>query len=590
MKRLQLCLTKLEGAVRIVPSCFSVRGPLVALLPLALIAPLVLAGPIRWNTKLSLPVSCAIASVFCAVVLWVVRPRGWGRGLRVPPVELLVTEVVALSVSAFAVWALYNRDFDGFMNLDGWDGGSHVFIKDRFATTFPDIYNGQVSFFGFAWLIERILGVDSFRSFTVAFYVSVVATVVLPLTVTFGVIGHARRRLTAFGLGAAVAVLASVGALLLVLLPLLHYNQAAGYYPHLFGLIPLLGLWAADTQIRCPLVRVGALLFGLALVRYTYALNLADVSMAVAALLLVDETRGWNKAGQAVLALGLTVAAIWIASQIAPVFRIWGGIQGYAVTDLLRADLMLLAGLLLYVGTQSFGSRWRTFVCSPLARALRFPVFFAAANAAFFTHFRHGKKVQYYYPTKYQMWACMLLALALVLVLAHLAASSWRKGALRSLKTWLGIAIAATALAAVSPIWLKTFSGYRTTLFERMRPHGPPYKFLRPLADVEGIARIETILAAQHRRFGGYLTSFFPMFSFMNGTLGRHPGIQEFFPPAAEPGTCVFWISRERDTYRLGPADRLDALRNSVAAAGSQCAEYPVPWKATPQSLCYHCY
>jgi hypothetical protein len=80
------------------------------------------------------------------------------------------------------------------------------------------------------------------------------------------------------------------------------------------------------------------------------------------------------------------------------------------------------------------------------------------------------------------------------------------------------------------------------------------------------------------------------MFSFMNGTLGRHTGFQEFFPPAVEPGACVFWISRERDTFRLGPADKLDALRNAAAAAGRTCAEYPVPWKTTPQSLCFHCY
>jgi hypothetical protein len=590
MKRFRLLLAKLAGAVHVAPSSVGARGPWLTLLPIVALAPLLLAGPIRCITRLSLSTSCALACVFCAVVFWVLWPREWGRASRVPPIQSLLGEAAILLVSAFAVWALYNRDFDGFPNLDGWDGGSHVFIKDQFALAFPDIYDGQVSLYGFAWLVEKILRVDSFRSFTVAFYLGVVATVALPLVITFGVIGHARPKLGAFGVGAAVAVMASLGALLVVLLPLLHYNQAAGYYSHLFGLLPLLGLWAVDSRVRSPLLRVCALLFGLAFVRYTYALNLADVSIAVAVLLLVDETRGWNRAGQAVLAVGLAVAAFWIASRLAPVFRIWGGMQGYAVKDLLRADLMLLGALLLYAATQGFGARWRAFLGSPLTRALRFPIVFAAANAAFFTHFRQGEKVQYYYPTKYQMWACMVLAWALVLVLAHLATRSWRKRAWRSVRTWLGIAIAATAPVAVTPIWLKTFSGYRTTLFERMRPHGPPYRFLRPLADVEGIARIEDILASQHKRFGGYLTSFFPMFSFMNGTLGRHSGFQEFFPPATEPGRCVFWISRERDTYRLGPADKLDALRNAVAAAGSACAEYPVPWKTTPQSLCYHCY
>jgi len=49
-------------------------------------------------------------------------------------------------------------------------------------------------------------------------------------------------------------------------------------------------------------------------------------------------------------------------------------------------------------------------------------------------------------------------------------------------------------------------------------------------------------------------------------------------------------VTKEMDIYRLGPAQNLDAIRNNVAATGATCSEYSVPWKKTPQSLCFHCY
>ncbi len=591
MRQLLHSLTKLRETFRTAPACFETRGPTLALMPFVLVAPLFLAGPIRCATRLSLLASLVIACIFCAAAILVFRPWRWRRGAGALPVQFLTAEAATLAVSGFAVWALYNPDFGGFPNLDGWDGGTHVFIKDQFALAFPDIYNGQVAYYGFTWLLEKILGIDAFRSFTLAFYVAVPATVVFPMLVSFSVISQTGgSKLLGLAGAAAVVVFASLGVLLVVILPLMHYNQAAGYYAHVFGLLPLLALWAADSQIRHPLLRVGALLCGLALVRYTYSLNLADVAVAVAALLLVDGARRWHRLGQAVLALGLIATAFWLASQIAPIFRIWGGMQGFPMTDLLKADMILLAGLFLYAATHARGSAESSLLGSPLVRALRFPLFFAAANGAFFAHFRQGKGVQYYYPMKYQIWACILLALALVVMLAHFAVALLQKGAWRAPRIWLGAGLVAGVLATVPPIWLTTFSEYRVTLQERMRPHRPPYRYLRPLADVEGISRIKAVLSSQHKRFGGYLTSFFPMFSFMNGTLGLHSGRQEFFPPATLPGTCAFWVSRERDIYRLGPADKLDALRSNVAAAGSTCAEYPVPWKTTPQSLCYHCY
>jgi hypothetical protein len=574
------------------PVWIDVSGPRLPCFVLALTVPFLLSGAIRALTSLSLPLSLGLAVVVCAGLGRVLWPwlRALAAGMRDP--QNWIVEAAGLLPIGFAIWALYARDFGGFPNLDGWDGGSHVFIKDKFASTTPAIYSGQVTYYAFTWWIEKLLHLDSLRSFAAAFYVAVTATLAFPLMIAFAIVrGEASASRGALAAGIAVTVLGTLGVLWLVVLPLLHYNQAGGYYVHVFGLLPLMVLWAADALIRLQPVRVAALIGGFVLLRYTYSLNLADVALAVAFVLLVEGFRGRWRIVQGLVLAGLGVAALMIVPELRPIFRLWGGMQRFDVDNILKADLLLVAGLCLYAAVTSWKGPLSGWLCSPLSRAIRFPLIFALAGSAFLSIFRQGAGVQYYYVTKYQIWACILLAFAFVILLAHLAAVLAQRPALRRPSVWLRALLVAALLATVPGIWLKTFADYRTTLQERMRPHGPPYAYLRPLVDVEAIARIKSVLSGSNKRFGGYLTAFYPMFCFMNATLGHPPGdFEVFFSPDTHPGYCVFWVTKELDIYRLGPAANLDALRSKVAAADASCAEYPVPWKTTPQSLCHRCY
>jgi hypothetical protein len=568
-----------------------VPAPWTPVLLLAAILPLVLSGPIRAVTALSLPLSLGLALVIYAATVRAVWPwlRSCGSWLRSP--RTWGIEGVALLPVGFAIWALYVRDFGGFPNLDGWDGGSHVLVKDQFAAIAPASYHGQVAYHAFVWWLEKIFRVDSFRSFTVAFYVTVTAVVALPLGITCAVVrAETTSSRPALITGIVATGLGTVGVLWLTVLPLLHYNQAAGYYVHVFGLVPLVGLWAADALIRLPSLRVAALLGGFVLLRYTYSLNLADAALAVAFVLLVEGFRGRWRVVQGLVVAGLGVAVFLVVRELRPIFQVWGGMQRFDVDNLLRADRLVIGAGTAYLLLSSWQGLPLAWLRSPLARALRFPLSFALASSVLVWILRKGKGVQYYYVTKYQIWACVLLAFVVVILLAHLAVGLAQKTTLRKPSVWLRLALVGGLLATASPLWFRTFVGYRTTLHERMRPHGPTYKYLLALADVEALARIRTILSAEHKQFGGYLTAFFPRFSFMNATLGHHAGRQEFFPPATQPGTCVFWVTPERDIHRLGPARDLDALRSRVAVPESACVEYPVPWKATPQSLCHRCY
>jgi hypothetical protein len=568
-----------------------VPAPWTPVLLLAAILPLGLSGPIRAVTALPLPLSLGLALVIYAAMVRAVWPwlRGCGGRLRSPWAWGL--EGAVLLPVGFAIWALYVRDFGGFPNLDGWDGGTHVLVKDQFAAIAPAIYHGQVAYHAFVWWLEKIFRVDSFRSFTVAFYVTVTAVVALPIGIAGTVVrAESAASRAALITGIVATGLGMVGVLWLTVLPLLHYNQAAGYYVHVFGLVPLVGLWAADALIRLQRLRVVALLGGLVLLRYTYSLNLADAALAVAFVLLVEGFRGRWRVVQGLAVAGLVMAACLVIRELRTVLHVWGGMQRFDVDKLLSADLRVIGLGSVYLLMGAWKRLPLEWLRSPLARALRFPLGFALASSVLVSILRKGKGVQYYYVTKYQVWACILLAFVVVILLAHLAVVLARGTWLRRPSVWLRLVVVGALLATAPAMWLRTFAGYRTTLHERMRPHGPTYKYLLALADVEALARIRTILSAEHKQFGGYLTAFFPRFSFMNAALGHHAGRQEFFPPATQPGYCVFWVTPERDIHRLGPARDLDALRSLVATPGSACAEYPVPWKATPQSLCHRCY
>jgi hypothetical protein len=560
------------------------------MLVVGLAMPFLLSGPIRAVSSLSLPVSLAMALTALGTALAILRPWTYPRISTFSSPRTWLLEGAALLPIGFAVWALYHRDFDGFMNLDGWDGANHVLLKDLFATTAPAAYDQQVSAYALAWWIEKILHVNSFRSFTTVFYLGVAGTVGVALMVAFAFINQeAGLRTRAFWLGILSAVIGTVAVLRWVILPLLHYNQAAGYYVHVFGLLVLALLWAADALIHTKSLRTVTLLLLLALLRYTYTLNLADAIFAIAVLLLLDSQ---HRRLNALLSLGMLAAGVLVVVKLRPIFHKWGGMQRFDVDMALTVNLVLIAGTAIFILTALLEQRpraglWR----SPLLRAVRFPLLFAAFSSGLFSFFRTGAGIQYYYVTKYQVWACSLLAFASVLLLPAIGLSLLSPQNLRRPRVWIGLLIVSALTVIVPPRWKRAFIPYEAGLQERMGPHAPPYKQLRPLVDVEAIRRIEGVLATQNKQFGGFITTFIPMFSFMNAVFGRNADYQKFYPPVMPPNTCFFWTGKDNDTFKLGPVAVLDALRTTVATGGgSICATYPVLWKTTPQSLCYRCY
>jgi hypothetical protein len=566
--------------------------PRLPVLALLVFVPLMMAGPIRCVTHLPLGVSVALGVLATALVLAGMRRaiRSSWRGLDGN--TAIAVELVALVPIAVSIWALYMRDYGGFPGSEGTDAGSHVDLKNRFLASEPQAYMGFVSLYAVVGFLEKVLRIGSFRAFAICFHLAVVGYVAAPLAVAFTL---ARARAAGRWLPLAAGLVAAVACELFMLRSvgwvLLSYNQQAGFYAAFFVLLPLMFLWAADVVVRAEPLRLLALTAGVVQLRFTYGLNLPDVMLATALVVLLGTPAGVSSVVQGALALVLGLAAVIGYRKLVPQFDVFGGMARFNLDHVLASHLVLAGGLILYLYLAAQPRAGGESHAASRLRAFRFPVAFALVNAVAFELLRASAK-EYYYLTKYQFASSFLLVGACV-VLAWDAATDlflapWRQ---RGPRFWMRMAVAALCLVLVPLPWTKGYSIYRERFTERLQAAGAPYTHFRPVADTGALRRIERTLDARGKKFGGYLTSFFPMFSFMNASLGFHSGKQEFFAPDTSPGHCVFWVRREHDTLRTGPAHVLDGHRAAVAAGfETSCEVYRVRWKDTPQSLCTRCY
>jgi hypothetical protein len=559
-----------------------------------LTAPLVLSGPLRSVLSLHLGVALALAVVLTAALAVPFWPwlRAQPAALRRP--DGLGLELLGLLPVAFAVWALWDRNFDGFSTVNGWDAGSHVAFRSRFVTTDPGEYHGFVSLYSLTYWIERAFSTDAFHSFRAGHYLNLAAYASLPALVAFPLAHQAGARLER-----AVGLVAALAATLVMfdraMLPLFAFNQGHGYFSHLFGILPLALLWVGDAFVRHEALRLSTVVLALGLTRYTYGLNLPDTLVAAAGVVLLGAPRGGRIVGQGLLALALAGAGAFGYVTLRPRFDVFGGIVLFNTEGALAVHLGLILVVGVYVALRARAASPGDAAVERLIRTLRFPLLFAIAVSAAYCAFKALAPKQYYYITKYQMMATFLLAPALVVVVTDALVTAVRhvRGLTRPRHgmAYVTLVCALLAIGGGGMAWRWAYAPYRSLFLDTVYRKGPDYKRIRPLVDQHAVRRIREILAVENKKFGGYLAAFFPMFSFMNAQFRHHTGVQEYFGPRRSPGHCVFWIDEQDDLFRSGWAHQLDVLRREQVVEGDfECDRYTVPWKTTPHSLCRRCF
>jgi hypothetical protein len=548
------------------------------LLVLVSLPPLI-AAPLR--AALHAPVLLANLvglGVSVAAGLWLRR--------RLPPptaAPLRWWRLVVVAVVVAVSWAcLYSNAMAGLPAWIGSDSGNHAAILHDVVGAGPSGYLGFASMY-LAWnLVAALTRLNLFWSFVVVFYAQVMLLAALPLFIGFMVLRrHQGER--AWIAGALAGASCALVALSLVALPLQHYFQVEGFWPQIFGLVPLLLLWWLDATLIDPWHRLLAWAITLVLFRYTYGLNLAELSLAFGAVAVSEiPRRFWPLALlAALLALG---GALLSVRELNAVVTKWGWFVGYDVKRALVAGAAALAGLLI----AAVGNRAANVELG-LWRALRLPILFSAGSFAVTAIFLFKHKPSYYV-WKYPFEAICLAAVAGGVAVSAVAATVVASRGWRVL-VW-GAASMSLLITSIV-LWFGTFKEYRPGYLERVR--GGPHKILRPLADLGAWRIIDDTLATKHKQFGGYLVSYGPMSNFMNSAMGVAEGQKFYFegrPPKSGPGYCVFFDQTRPDPWpefnrwyrHRGLAERMN--RDPTV----QCVEYSAPWDpALKRRICHLC-
>jgi hypothetical protein len=543
-------------------------------LPLMLVAllPSLVAGPVRAVTGLDLHLALILAIAITVAAVWPFRRALIGR--QDDTLRSVIVNLVPIVLGAASLYLLYNRDFAGLYGYQD-EGGNvaidaavHNLTARSFQTVDPGEYQGFVSLYSFWFFMGQF--VDFISAANASFHLAELAVAFSPAIVGFSLLQPYKGRPFYAG---AVALLVAGGAIgYLLVLPLEAFHFAGGFWAHLFALIPLLGIWWADSLIRSPSLRILAILLLAALYRYTYGLNLADLLAALAGVFAL-EAAGTRLTRNGRIAAGLVALASLGAAQhafsllVPQLTSSTGWIVPHDMATVWRGQL---------IGVGALGAGM-VLERRPLLRALRFPALFALANALSVELFKAqpGGERAYtamwanYYFNKYSLHAVILLGCALVVAASYWAAALVAKPVWRNVA---GTALTAVLLFAGAGKLQEGVAPYQKVLAE-VNSHAP-YPRLRPWIDVEALRLIRSTLRSEGREHGGYLASYYPLAAFLNGTLGHGKApFWERQPVETTPGHCVFM-----------------ALENGNREQFQSCSSYTALWEGGERTLCWKCF
>jgi MFS family permease len=482
------------------------------------------------------------------------------------------------------VLVMYKRAFAGMMTYVGADGGVHAYQYDLFTHDWYDIYEGFDTMYAFVYWMRTLVRANLFWAFTIALYTAFAFGAAIPATITVAAVDRYERK-RAFIAGTIAGMAALVTVSWFVVLPLDAYHQTDGFWAHVFGIIPLFAIWMADAVVDSATLRVLGVTVGVVVYRFTYGLNLPDLVAVVALWLLIEAFafRGVCRWCAIAAAAGAAPVAILLYRRLLPIFGNWGWFVDYDVPRALRGELIAIAVLAIGLVVAALARR-------RVLRALRFPLLFGIISTIAFVRIAKLPPATQYYFLKYNLHAVLLTAAGAAVAVAIVAAEIADRARVAAIAA---AALGLTLFAWSTRTWQIAFRRYQPMFHERVFGT-PPWKELRPLADLGAWTRIEKILAHEHKLFGGYITANWSMFNFMNAALGYYNGGRQFWEhraPRQDPGYCVFWEGgvpywpNDDSGYQLKRAREL-----LEADSDKQCVSYRAHWERRQRTLCHRCY
>lgn len=532
---------------------------------LILFLPLFFAAPIQILASVSPSSALLLAVALCALGGFLLRerfeiaaaPKWWGS---------YSAAAVALAVVATAV-RLWSPLWGALVSTGGGDVGDHVFYISRLERDAAAQYNSLIVFHSFAWWWKRLTGGDYYSTFAVLFWSATTLLVAALVSRSFAeVVPYLRPREVKSGLLGIAAVLAV--ALLpfeMILLPVLHILQGEGYYPQLWGLLPLVAAWLLYSVLEKPIGRAIALGLALIVYRYTYTLNLGEFVFTSAVLLACEFSRylprhrlqRWAIFGCLVLGV---LASYRIFSTLLVLLRNGGATKPTEVWYVIAATASMGAALAFDVG--------RAPTASVRSRSASFVALFALISAAVQATYLCFGLPEFYYFYKFGIHPLWIAAAAVTVHLPATLLRIWQISRGRNRAQLPSAAVG--ALLAIAGVGLATtgVATFRPSYQERSSSALPPVNLV-VFYEPEAASIIEQVLRDTSLRFGGYITRpAWALSGFMNASLGMPHRFREPYYRSGKvrtkPGHCVFWDSTP------GILERLDLVSRSGSGVAGQ--------------------
>ncbi len=543
-----------------------------------------LSGAVR--AAVGVPTWAALAISVVATVAGLIAVRRHlclARGWQWIPLVLGAVAAAGLCV------LMFNPELGALVTVGGGDAGNHVSIQHAFVEQAPGVYDKFVVFHAVAHWLGTGLGLTDADGFALAFYLVLICVFLCVGAAGAAFIPPDARRGEVF---AACVVLTAllVAGVFRFWGPWLHYQQADGFYAHVFGLVPLLLGWLGYAVTRSTWGRVATITAWIGLARFTYGLNLGDALVAGALVLAWEAVSIGRGRARTILSTGagaLLVAASVAFLALAPLRNIThGAIVAADVRSLLLAQAALVAFLALALWSSG---ELRHAPSRLVHRLLLFPLAFGAVSLLVQVLHVAARWPQRYYFLKYNFHPVVLLSVATAALLPFwLTRRSWRA------------AIAVPALVALPLIASATHPQWFT--FRERAFRESPYERVDALTDPVLVERVRGVLSGAEARSGGYLEPNWPRSNFINASLRSfnafEEGVQRFDSGKVDQasGTCVFWLdgaqveagyAKLRGEQSGNAANVWQTLRS---ASDKQCVPHERRWRpGESYELCWRC-
>lgn len=522
----------------------------------------------------------------------------------------------------YAYRKLYNPLYDGMVTVGGGDVGLHVMFKRNFINVNPQEYHGFIFFYCFVYWIETFFKFNAFESFRLAFFTVVGCSIGTGILILHKLSSKEMSMRTIFYSIIVFSVYIYYAGEK-ILFPLFHYNQADGFYPHLFAVLTFLGGIYFYTILEKRIYRLLSLVLFCFFYRFSYGLNLGDCILLTAILFYWESSgiaNGKEKHLTKIFSYGLFCVALFIY------YYLYSNHLHLHVASIRHPDLeymavglgsMLAMNLCAFIQQKYFSIQKIT----AFNRLLLFSFFSLLISILFYLLTNILKMSINYYYIKYYFHAVIAgvimssvivpVATALFLsdisflfdkmkfsgLLLHIKDDAVIRKIITNNLINTGIMILLLIFANLSMNYFnRAYYPYVIT-YNQQKQKNPDNLIVEPLADLKAWNYIDQVIK-KGNKFRLFITPAWPQFMLANANFSENAYWKYYVYPdeLQDKSGCTFWSSGDDADEKYKIVEKkynaiiLPVIKKLDSDDKKYCWDYKTRWSKNNSKLCYSCY